>query len=43
MCGCQKKREFEYVAPDGSVTVVKSQAEAVQMVRDQGGTWRIKR
>jgi hypothetical protein len=43
-CNCGKPaRQFEHVGPDGKVTVVQSQQEAVQLTRKNGGTWRIKR
>lgn len=42
-CGCSKsKRVYEYVAPDGTVTVVNNQVEAARMVRTNGGTWRVR-
>jgi len=45
MCGCGGKsnlREFEYVPKDGPIKTVTSQAEAIKLVRENGGTWRIK-
>ena len=42
-CGCGgNRRRFEHVAPDGKVTVVTSQAEAIALTRKHGGTWRLK-
>lgn len=42
-CGCGgNKREFEHIAPDGKVTIVNSQYEAIRLVAKQGGTWKPK-
>ena len=42
-CNCGgKKRIFEYVSPDGKVKEVSSQAEAIALVRKDGGSWRLK-
>lgn len=41
-CNCSKRRKFEHVAPDGKVTEVPTQAEAVALARKLGGTWRLK-
>lgn len=42
-CNCgSKTREYEYTAPDGTKTVVKTQHEAIALARKNGGTWRLK-
>jgi hypothetical protein len=43
-CGCSggKSKKYEYIAPDGRVTVVQTQTEAIAAVRAGGGTWRMK-
>ena len=41
-CGSAKKRVFEHIAKDGTRTEVQTQAEAVQKVREDGGTWQVK-
>jgi hypothetical protein len=45
-CGCgggAKKRAFEHIGTDGKVTEVATQAEAALKVRQEGGTWRLKK
>jgi hypothetical protein len=41
-CNCGKRRVYEHVAPDGARTEVKSQSEAIRLVREHGGTWKLK-
>jgi len=40
-CGGGKKTQYEYTSPDGRKQIVQSQTEALTLVRQQGGTWRI--
>lgn len=42
-CGGSSKRQFEYIAKDGTVTVVNTQTEAIRLARENGGSWQIKK
>ena len=40
-CGCGKKRVYEVTKRDGSKTTVASLNEAMTMIRQHGGTYRV--